>query len=118
MLKSAIHSIERAQWERETRRRTHPFAWGIEHIGGPAAHDGDARAYLRRYADQALADSNAFFATGPAEWYQLDGSLVTFPSAIQSSFPENNLVFARWFPAREAANGSERPRRAVVVLPQ
>ena len=118
MLKSTIHSIERAQWERETRRRTHPFAWGLEHIGGPAAQDGNARAFLRRYADQALADSSAFFATGPAESYQLEGDRLSFPSAVQSPFPENDTVFARWYPARSSQNGSGRPRRAVVVLPQ
>ncbi|HXE74174.1 MAG TPA: prolyl oligopeptidase family serine peptidase [Candidatus Xenobia bacterium] len=118
MLQSVIHSIERAQWERETRRRTHPFSWGLEHIGGPAAHDGDARAFLRRYADQALAESNIFFATGPAESYDFDGRRLVFPSAVQSPFAENNSVYGKWFPARSAQNGSRRRGPAVVVLPQ
>ena len=58
-----------------------------------------------------MEGSERFFATEAAEWYRLDGDLLRFPSAIESSFPENNTVHARWFPA-------ERPQgRAVVVLP-
>ncbi|MGH9788675.1 MAG: RcgR family putative quorum lactone hydrolase, partial [Candidatus Acidiferrales bacterium] len=122
MLGAAIHSIERRLWQQETRRRTHPFAWGLDCLGGG---EGEARAFLQRYAEQALAQSDDFFASGPAEWYQLDGEparpageLLTFPSALQSLYPENNLVYGRVFRARgEAANG-RRPKRAVVVLPQ
>ncbi len=118
MLGATIHSIERRLWQQETRRRTHPFAWGAEHLGGPTERDGDARAFVQRYAAEALAKSKDFYATGPAERYQLDGNLLTFPSALQSAYLENNLVYARVFPARgETANG-RRPRRAVVVLPQ
>jgi pimeloyl-ACP methyl ester carboxylesterase len=118
MLKTAIHSLERAQWRQETRRRTHPFAWGVEHLGGSVTSDGDARAFLQRYAAEALAESSEFFATGPAEWYQLDGDLLTFPSALQSAYPENNLVYARLFRARGEAVNGRRAKRAVVVLPQ
>jgi hypothetical protein len=120
MLRSTIHYLERAQWRRETRRVTHPFAWGIEHLGGDPTSD-NPRAFLDRYAREALRESERFFATGPAESYRLDGDTLTFPSAIESPYPDNNLVRARWFPSRAAAdNGApgEGSRRAVVVLPQ
>ncbi|MCH7985235.1 MAG: hypothetical protein IH847_01455 [Acidobacteria bacterium] len=110
MLKAWIHSIERAHWARENRRVTYPFEWGIEHLGGDPARD-DPRQFLQNYSRQALEGSESFFATEAAEWYKLDGDLLRFPSAIESSFPENNTVHARWFPA-------ERPEgRAVLLLP-
>ncbi len=118
MLGATIHSIERRLWRQETRRRTHPFAWGAEHLGGPADRDGDERGFLQGYATEALAQSEEFFATGPADQYRLDGNLLTFPSAIQSAFPENNRVYARIFPARGESSNGRQPKRAVVVLPQ
>ena len=118
MLRYAIHSLERSHWARETRRVTHPFAWGTEHLGGPALRDDEARNFLRRYADRALETSDAFFSAPAAEWYQLDGETLTYPSAIQSPYPENNLVAARWFPAEQSRNGRGPEKAAVVVLPQ
>jgi dienelactone hydrolase len=118
MLGATIQSIERRLWSRETRRRTHPFAWGAEHLGANVASDGDVRAFLQQYAAESLAQSDTFFQTGPAGGYQLEGNRLTFPSALKSAYAENNLVHARVFPARgETANG-RRPKRAVVVLPQ
>jgi hypothetical protein len=119
MLRRAIHYLERAQWQRETRRVTHPFAWGIEHLGGDPARD-DPRAFLHRYADDALRNSDRFFAIEPAEPYEFTDGVLTFPSAIESPYAENNRVVARWFPAR-ANSGDGRPagrRGAVLVLPQ
>ncbi|MGH9805389.1 MAG: prolyl oligopeptidase family serine peptidase, partial [Candidatus Acidiferrales bacterium] len=119
MLRRAIHSLERNHWARETRRVTHPFAWGIEHLGGdPALQDDDARSFLRRYADHALQTSDDFFSAPAADGYQFDGETLTYPSAIRSAYPENNLVTARWFPAAESRNGRGREKAAVVVLPQ
>lgn len=116
MLRQVIQQLERSYWRAETRRRTYPFAWGIEHLGGDPARD-DPRSFLRRYSDQALAGSDRFFSTGPADWYQLHDGLLTFPSALTSPFPENNLVSARWFPA-EPRNGQPGSKRAVLALPQ
>ncbi|MFQ5662579.1 MAG: alpha/beta hydrolase family protein [Terriglobia bacterium] len=123
MLRQAVHSLERTFWRAETRRTPRPFAWGIEHLGGDPRRD-DPRAFLHRYAEEALAASDPFFATEPAEWYQLHDGVLIFPSALHSPFPENNLVTARWFPGpAEASDGqpgkpAAHPRRAVVVLPQ
>lgn len=118
MLRRVVHYLERAQWRREIRRVTHPFAWGIEHLGGDPARD-DPREFLRRYADQALSNSDHFFATTAAPWYRLENGVLTFPSAIESSYGENNLVRARWFPTPKAeADSNGGSRRAVIVLPQ
>ncbi|MGH9862214.1 MAG: hypothetical protein ACRD35_02190, partial [Candidatus Acidiferrales bacterium] len=123
MLRRAIHKLERLHWARETRRVTHPFAWGIEHLGGDPGRD-EPRSFLRRYAEEAVASSEKFFSTTAAEWYQFHEGVLTFPSALQSPFPENNLVVARWFPSAAASRdgvGKQRPatpKRAVVVLPQ
>lgn len=120
MLRRTIHFLERVQWRRETRRVTHPFAWGIEHLGGDPARD-EPRAFLRRYADEALRDSGRFFAVAPAAHYQFKDGMLTFPSAIESPYRENNQVVARWFPARRgSADGrtGTSGRSAVLVLPQ
>ena len=118
MLRRAIHALERRHWQRETRRVTRPFAWGVENLGAPALAEDDARAFLRRYADQALASSDDFYSVPAAEWYQFDGENLTYPSAIQSPYPENNLAAARWFPAADSRNGRGSGKAAVVVLPQ
>ena len=110
MLGAAVHRLERHFWAQENRRARHPFAWGIEHLGGTPGRP-DPRRFLARHAEKALRGSEQFFATGPAEWYRLESGILTFPSAIRSAFPENNLVFCRWFPARRAG-------AAVLVLPQ
>lgn len=118
MLGRVIEGLERSHWKRETRRRVGVFNWGIEHLGGDP-HGGDPRAFLERYARESLEASDKFFATEPADWYRLENNVLTFPSAIESAFPENNLVWARWFPsAADSANGrGPQRRRAVVVLP-
>jgi hypothetical protein len=118
MLRRTIHSLERRHWARETRRVTRPFAWGTEHLGGPALPEGEARRFLHGYAERALLASDEFYSAPPPAWYQFDGHALTFPSAIQSAYPENNLVAARWFPAVDSRNGRGPARAAVVVLPQ
>lgn len=113
-----IHSLERLFWRRETRRRAHPFAWGTDVLGGDTQRD-DPRAFLHRYAQHALDTSEQFFAAGAAAWYRLENGVLSFPSALESPFPENNVVCARWFPARTDGPSAKRGRRAaVVVLPQ
>jgi hypothetical protein len=119
MLRGVIHYLERSHWKRETRRVTHPFAWGLEHLGANPASP-EPRAFLRDYTRKSIRDSEQFFATGAAEWYRLEGGVLTYPTALESPFPENNLVHARWFPAqRQSRDGAKADgaRPAVVVLP-
>jgi hypothetical protein len=106
-----MHHFEIAHWKKDKRRYTHPFEWGIEHIGGDPAHD-DPKEFLLRYSKNTLANSDEFFATGPAPRYKLDGEHLRYSSAIESPYPENNTAGGRWFPAEKAKG------RAVIVLPQ
>lgn len=110
------------EWERRlaavtTDRVVRPFEWGLDWIG-QEGHP-DPVAALGAFADQAVAQSDAFFATTPAPAYELsaDGHL-TFESAFRTPHPQNNTVHARVFPARRPRRGQSRPDRAVVVLPQ
>lgn len=117
MLGNTIEAIERAMWRRETRRRRLEFAWGLEALGGDFRAQ-DPRRFLHAYAERAVAGSEEFFRTEAAPWYQLHARTLTFPSALESPYPENNLVSGQWFPATPARNGNAvGPRRAVVVLP-
>lgn len=109
-LKSFIQWRERKRFESETNRRILPFAWGLEHIGG-SPDEPDPRRFLHRFAEQALAHSDEFYAVTPAERYELREAVLSFPSAIASPYPVNNTVYARFFPA--GSNG-----RAVLILPQ
>lgn len=110
-----IRRYEHRRWAAENNRRSHRFAWGLEHLGG-TADEPDPHGFLDRYVAQAVADSGAWFAAPPAQDYRLaqepDGWVLRFTSAVRSPWPENNTVWARYFPA-----GRQR-RAAVVVLPQ
>ncbi len=99
----------------------------------PGAEPGTAEAFLHELNRKALAESDRFFAyatpkdfrverrlpelsaTGngqpvPSAQRQRQAEFLRFTSPVRTPYAENNLVNARWFPARG--------RRAVVVLPQ
>jgi hypothetical protein len=131
-----IHLYETRRWKTDDNRLVRPFAWGLEHIGGPADHP-DPPAFLRDYARQAIENSHAWYNTTPADDYRLDSdNVLTFTSSIESPWPVNNTVYAQFFPAKErgssghgfsrARNGSKRQaasaaegksRPAVLILP-
>jgi hypothetical protein len=109
---------ERKLATRDTNRVVRPFEWGAEWLHGigfpscPAEPNGSAAECVGRFADQALAHSDRFYAyTVPAD-YRLEDGRLTFTSPVESAYPRNNTVHALWFPA---AGGL---RRALVVLPQ
>jgi hypothetical protein len=113
-----IRRYEHKRWAAEPNRRTLPFAWGLEHIGGHA-NETDPRAFLRQFVQQTLAASDAWFSCETPTDYALKNSgdgvpwnaELEFTSAIHSPWAENNRVHARLFRVRD--DGS-----AVVVLPQ
>jgi hypothetical protein len=120
-----IHRYETRRWQTDDNRLVRPFSWGLEHIGGPVDHP-DPPAFLRNYARQAIENSHAWYSTTPAADYRLDAeNVLTFTSSIESPFPENNTVYAQFFPARQilatdrhsdnGSKGSGRP--AVLILP-
>lgn len=104
------------RWEtrlasRDSNRVVRPFEWGIEWLPG-ASRNGDPKAEAMRWARATLAASERFYSYSPPTDFRLEGSHLTFTSAVNSPYPENNLVHAEFFPV------GRRKERAVVVLPQ
>jgi hypothetical protein len=105
--------IER--WEnrlanRDLNRVIRPFEWGLDWLAIPAASD-PAQA-VREYAVRSVKDSDVFFAYRPPSDFQLKNGHLTFTSALDTPYPENNTVHGEFFPCRGAGG------RALVVLPQ
>ena len=94
------------------RRVVRPFEWGLEFLGnGHAAHD--PRRFIEEFNAEVLAASDRFFTPAPArpEDFDFDGFHLRFPSAVETPYPENNTVHARYFAAGDNT-------RAVIVMPQ
>ena len=106
----AIRRYEHRRWTTDDNRMVRPFEWGLEHINGSVAHD-DPRAFVRRYAQEAIEKSNEWYATCEVHDYYLDeNDVLTFTSTVESPWPENNTVHAQFFPGKKIGP-------AVLVLP-
>ena len=93
----------------DQNRTPHPFEWGLEWLGFPAdAQGGEA---LDAFNREHIAASQEFFAHRHP-LFSRDGTTLRFPSQLSTPYPENNTVWAEYFPSSKA-NG-----RAVLVLPQ
>lgn len=120
-------------WERRLHARTsdrvvRPFEWGLEW----AEPDGQALgappgSVLAEWARTALADSPKFFEAPPTDDYAWSddnwgdpscAGTVSFPSAVTTPHPENNVVYGRLYRAPRLKGGAEDRRRAVVLLSQ
>jgi dienelactone hydrolase len=110
----AFHGWERRLASAATDRIVRPFEWGLEWIDPRVSSVADPAGWLERWADATVAGSGSFFHASPADSYALDGDRLTFPSAITTPHPDNNVVRARFFPESSPAGR----RRAVLVLPQ
>jgi len=108
-LEQVIRRYEHRHWSRDSRA-VQPFAWGLEHVGG-RADEADPRGWLLDFAERTIAASESWFAAEPARDYRLAEGELTFTSAVESPWPENNRVHARFFPAAKAGP-------AVVVMAQ
>jgi dienelactone hydrolase len=112
-----------AAWEhklafKSTDRVVRPFDWGIEWARNwPfTVADSDPETQLRELNRIAIERSAEFFAYAPpTDWVfsALDSEL-RFTSAVDTPYPENNLVRARFFPAKPRF---KRGNKAVVLLP-
>ena len=131
MLAPLFHAWERRLASITKDRVVRPFEWGVDWISTNGHHD--AADALEHWVEEAMRDSHAFFSTprtsefdfldAPVELRRTgEAGTLRFPSALTTPHPENNLVIARWFPAKdEAPPGVTTGRgrgRAVVVLPQ
>src|SRR5437867_2331834 len=109
MLRKHIEDRERALYARDNNRKSLPFEWGLEHVGFLTHLDENPAHTLHEFASRALAASDAFYSCEPAALCDFDGHLLKFPSAIETLYPENNVVWGRFFGARKDL--------AAVVLP-
>ena len=104
-----IRAYEHRRWADEKNRRTLSFAWGLEHIGGQA-NDRNPRAYLNDFVTRTLSNSEEWFSPQSPGDYQFtpaheapgESGVLTFTSPIESPWPVNNTVHARFFPAHSA----------------
>jgi hypothetical protein len=126
MLKPFFHSWERRLASVTTDRVVRPFDWGLDWLpsNGHNGRAGNGRAaeadVLAEWVEHVMKDTDAFFTPPPTDSYRVaagenDSRTLTFDSAFISPHPENNTVYARYFPgsARRA-----KTRAAVLVLPQ
>jgi len=105
MLQAIFHAWERRLAEATTDRVVRPFDWGLDWIPPNGHRAGAAPAELMAdWVSHVMADTDAFFTPPPTTDYTLtprpDGDLLTFPSALATPHEANNLVYARFFPAR------------------
>jgi len=118
-----IRRYEHRRWTTDDNRMVRPFEWGLEHLEEVASgkrrvaseiesrNGNDPRVLLREYSEEVLARSQEWYANGEIQDYQLDrDNVLTFSSAMESPWPENNVVHAQFFPARKQGP-------AVLVLP-
>jgi dienelactone hydrolase len=100
-----------------TNRVVRPFEWGEEWAANwpsaaqiPRVGHGP-EAYLRLLNQAAVRNSDEFYGYRAPADFHLAGNLLQFTSAVETPYPENNVVHGQWFPAQG------RCKSAVIVLP-
>src|SRR5216684_1298120 len=123
MLQVLFHAWERRLAAATTDRVVRPFDWGLEWIPPNGQLSGDRpEGMLRQWVSHVMADTDAFFTPPATNAYSLSGAspegdrVLTFPSALETPHPENNIVYAGLFPSR--TDRERASRAAVLVLPQ
>ena len=104
-------------------RVVRPFDWGLEWLPVNGHRpEGPPLEVVRDWIEHVMRDTDAFFTPEATTDYTFapasaaraakgETGTLTFPSALRTPHPENNIVHARFFAARDK-------RRAVVVMPQ
>lgn len=111
-----IRSWEDRLCSRATNRVVRHFEWGLEWSRNwPCAQrypkNGEApEEYVSKLNQLALRESDEFFAYERPRDFHLESGMLRFRSPVETPYPENNIVHARWFPARNS-------KKAVVLLP-
>src|SRR3982751_5931278 len=124
LIKPVAHSYRSwmYRWEQElcfraTDRVVRPFEYGLEWserwpcFSRVPAHPTDPIEYLSRLNECNIEHSAEFFSYEPPDTYELGEDWLTFRSPVDTPYAENNVVHAKWFPARSGRG------KAVVVLP-
>lgn len=94
----------------DTNRIPRDFEWGLDWLGLPTG--GDPLEALTAFNREAIAHPSDFFCYERPRDFQLEGATLRFPSPVESPHPENNIVWAEYFPSPKARG------RAVLVIPQ
>jgi len=123
MLETFFHAWERRLASVTTDRVVRSFDWGLDwiHENGLLRNRPPA-AVIEEWVSHVMQDTDAFFTPPPTTEYRLESEtpageqVLTFPSALETPHPENNIVRCRIFPAR--GDRQRDVRAAVVVLPQ
>ncbi|NDJ12209.1 MAG: abhydrolase domain-containing 18 [Acidobacteriia bacterium] len=101
---------------KSTDRVVRPFDWGIEWTRdwpiSSSAQDPEEK--LIELNKLAIANSREFFAYKRPNDFRFEDGEVMFTSPVNTPYPENNLVRARYF---EAKPRFKRGKKAVVLLP-
>ena len=131
MLARFFHAWERRLAFATKDRVVRPFEWGTEWINGTASANSAEDAAVERWVEEVMADTSGFFSLPPTRDFAFadaesmrrskgEAGTLTFPSALTTPHPENNVVFGRWFPSQDewALTRRSNRGRAVVVLPQ
>lgn len=130
MIAPLFHRWERRLVAASKDRVVRPFEWGLDWISTNGIDTQDPERVLQAWVAKSLEDSTAFFETPTTTEYEVRDveqtklklgptapsaeKTLTFPSAFTTPHPENNVVWARYFPAQRGPS----KRRAVVVMPQ
>ena len=86
-----IDGWERKLATRDTNRLVRPFEWGTDWLARldfpvcPPEANGASAEYLSRFAEEALKNSDRFFAYQPVRDYQLRQGRLTFTSPARSA---------------------------------
>jgi hypothetical protein len=110
-----------ARWEHQlatksTDRVVRPFDWGVEWMRNwPFQVDeADAEKRIVKTNRLVIGSSQEFFDYEVPRDFAMEDSEVRFTSPVDTPYPENNLVRARYFPGKPRF---KRGRKAVVLLP-
>jgi hypothetical protein len=100
---------------RKSKAQVCSFSWGVEALEGlpgfaPSAARPDIDTF-RKANRWWLRNSEEFFAYREPGDFQLQGAQLRFSSPAKSLYPENDTVYADYFPCTRAGG------RAVLVLP-
>ncbi len=119
MLKRYMHNLERKHAMRDDNRVVHPFGWGTEFIG-EHANGGDPKSVFAEYSRASVENSDEFFfcplinnceliISNSAEFPGVQQ--ITWTSGIETPSPENNTVYANYFP------NPKGNKAAILILP-
>jgi len=123
MIERLFHAWEhRLAAVSDADRVTRPFEWGLDWLPENGRRPASPELAVQGWVEEALANSPGFFRVPGTSAYDFDAhglepdGLLTFPSALETPHPENNVVYARY--VRGRTRRGETPRRAVLVMPQ